>query len=80
MRAGVPEPRPHVPRGGQRVAGYYGLDRYLLPMLRTPWRPALGRDLSGADRRLSDLRRGQREERKENTCSEWSGGGRLLVP
>ena len=22
-----------------RVAGYYGLDRYLLPMLGTPWRP-----------------------------------------
>jgi thiosulfate dehydrogenase [quinone] large subunit len=21
-----------------RVAGYYGLDRYLLPMLGTPWR------------------------------------------
>jgi thiosulfate dehydrogenase (quinone) large subunit len=26
-----------------KVAGYYGLDRYLLPMLGTPWRPgALG--------------------------------------
>jgi thiosulfate dehydrogenase [quinone] large subunit len=22
-----------------RVAGYYGLDRYLLPMLGAPWRP-----------------------------------------
>ena len=22
-----------------KVAGYYGLDRYLLPMLGTPWRP-----------------------------------------
>jgi thiosulfate dehydrogenase [quinone] large subunit len=26
-----------------KVAGYYGLDRYLLPMLGTPWHPrALG--------------------------------------
>ena len=24
-----------------KVAGYYGLDRYLLPMLGTPWRPAI---------------------------------------
>jgi len=24
---------------GWKVAGYYGLDRYLLPMLGTPWRP-----------------------------------------
>jgi thiosulfate dehydrogenase (quinone) large subunit len=24
-----------------RVAGYYGLDRYLLPMLGTPWRPGV---------------------------------------
>ena len=23
---------------GWKVAGYYGLDRYLLPMLGTPWR------------------------------------------
>jgi thiosulfate dehydrogenase [quinone] large subunit len=22
-----------------KVAGYYGLDRYLLPLLGTPWRP-----------------------------------------
>jgi thiosulfate dehydrogenase [quinone] large subunit len=22
-----------------KVAGYYGLDRYVLPMLGTPWRP-----------------------------------------
>jgi thiosulfate dehydrogenase [quinone] large subunit len=29
-----------------KVAGYYGLDRYLLPMLGTPWRPGalLGRN------------------------------------
>lgn len=24
-----------------KVAGYYGVDRYLLPMLGTPWRPAI---------------------------------------
>ena len=24
---------------GWKVAGYYGVDRYLLPMLGTPWRP-----------------------------------------
>jgi thiosulfate dehydrogenase (quinone) large subunit len=24
---------------GWKVAGYFGLDRYLLPMLGTPWRP-----------------------------------------
>jgi thiosulfate dehydrogenase [quinone] large subunit len=24
---------------GWKVAGYYGLDRYLLPLLGTPWRP-----------------------------------------
>ena len=24
-----------------KVAGYYGVDRYLLPMLGTPWRPAV---------------------------------------
>jgi thiosulfate dehydrogenase [quinone] large subunit len=24
---------------GWKVAGYYGLDRYLLPALGTPWRP-----------------------------------------
>lgn len=24
---------------GWKVAGYYGLDRYLLPVLGTPWRP-----------------------------------------
>jgi thiosulfate dehydrogenase [quinone] large subunit len=24
-----------------RVAGYYGLDRYLLPMLGTPWRASV---------------------------------------
>jgi thiosulfate dehydrogenase (quinone) large subunit len=24
---------------GWKVAGYYGLDRYLLPMIGTPWRP-----------------------------------------
>jgi thiosulfate dehydrogenase [quinone] large subunit len=22
-----------------KVSGYYGVDRYLLPMLGTPWRP-----------------------------------------
>ena len=25
-----------------KVAGYYGVDRYLLPMLGTPWRPGVG--------------------------------------
>jgi len=24
-----------------KVAGYYGVDRYLLPMLGTPWRPGI---------------------------------------
>ncbi len=24
-----------------KVAGYYGLDRYLLPMLGTPWHPGV---------------------------------------
>ena len=24
-----------------KVAGYYGLDRYILPMLGTPWQPRL---------------------------------------
>ena len=24
---------------GWKVAGYYGVDRYLLPILGTPWRP-----------------------------------------
>ena len=24
---------------GWKVAGYYGVDRYLLPMLGTPWHP-----------------------------------------
>jgi thiosulfate dehydrogenase [quinone] large subunit len=30
-----------------KVAGYYGVDRYLLPMLGTPWHPGpvpVGRD------------------------------------
>jgi thiosulfate dehydrogenase [quinone] large subunit len=27
-----------------RVAGYYGLDRYLLPMLGTPWRAPVRTD------------------------------------
>jgi thiosulfate dehydrogenase [quinone] large subunit len=32
-----------------RVAGYYGLDRYLLPMLGTPWRSrAADRGASGS--------------------------------
>jgi thiosulfate dehydrogenase [quinone] large subunit len=32
-----------------RVAGYYGLDRYLLPLLGTPWRRGAGvRPGSGA--------------------------------
>jgi thiosulfate dehydrogenase (quinone) large subunit len=26
---------------GWKVAGYYGLDRYLLPVLGTPWRPGM---------------------------------------
>ena len=25
-----------------QVAGYYGVDRYLLPMLGTPWHPGKG--------------------------------------
>ena len=25
-----------------KVAGYYGVDRWLLPMLGTPWRPGVG--------------------------------------
>ena len=31
---------------GWKVAGYYGVDRYLLPMLGTPWQPGAikGRD------------------------------------
>jgi thiosulfate dehydrogenase [quinone] large subunit len=31
---------------GWKVAGYYGVDRYLLPLLGTPWRPGhiQGRD------------------------------------
>jgi thiosulfate dehydrogenase (quinone) large subunit len=36
-----------------RVAGYYGLDRALLPMLGTPWRPALGRGPGSAQRRVA---------------------------
>ena len=34
-----------------KVAGYYGVDRWLLPMLGTPWKPgaiAGGHDPSGA--------------------------------
>jgi thiosulfate dehydrogenase [quinone] large subunit len=33
-----------------KVAGYYGVDRYLLPMLGTPWRPGTlaGRDTNPA--------------------------------
>ena len=33
-----------------KVAGYYGVDRYLLPMLGTPWRPGAvkGRDTGPA--------------------------------
>ncbi len=33
-----------------KVAGYYGVDRYLLPMLGTPWRPgsAAAREVRGA--------------------------------
>jgi thiosulfate dehydrogenase [quinone] large subunit len=27
---------------GWKVAGYYGLDRYLLPFLGTPWRAPVG--------------------------------------
>lgn len=30
-----------------RVAGYYGLDRYLLPMLGTPWRATVRTDAQG---------------------------------
>jgi thiosulfate dehydrogenase [quinone] large subunit len=32
-----------------RVAGWYGLDRYLLPMLGTPWQRRVGRTRSAAD-------------------------------
>jgi thiosulfate dehydrogenase [quinone] large subunit len=31
-----------------KVAGYYGVDRWLLPMLGTPWHPAV---LSGRETR-----------------------------
>jgi thiosulfate dehydrogenase (quinone) large subunit len=33
-----------------KVAGYYGVDRWLLPMLGTPWKPGalVGRDASGS--------------------------------
>ena len=33
-----------------KVAGYYGVDRYLLPMFGTPWRPGAvkGRETSPA--------------------------------
>ena len=34
-----------------RVAGYYGLDRYLLPILGTPWRPAALRRRGPPDQR-----------------------------
>ena len=56
-----------------RVAGYYGLDRYLLPRLGTPWKPgpAVGgaavtarpRRLAGADRATPETRQlsGRRE-------------------
>jgi thiosulfate dehydrogenase (quinone) large subunit len=33
-----------------RVAGYYGLDRWLLPRLGTPWRPGIGFAGPGTDR------------------------------
>jgi thiosulfate dehydrogenase [quinone] large subunit len=37
-----------------RVAGYYGLDRYLLPMLGTPWRRKVGmRSGSGSEGSVS---------------------------
>jgi thiosulfate dehydrogenase [quinone] large subunit len=37
-----------------RVAGYYGLDRYLLPMLGTPWRRMVGmRSGSGSEGSVS---------------------------
>ncbi len=32
-----------------RVAGYYGLDRYLLPMLGTPWRAPVRARMSGSE-------------------------------
>ncbi len=33
-----------------KVAGYYGVDRYLLPLLGTPWKPGAiaGKDTSAA--------------------------------
>ena len=31
-----------------KVAGYYGVDRYLLPMLGTPWKPNVGIPRSGS--------------------------------
>jgi thiosulfate dehydrogenase [quinone] large subunit len=32
-----------------KVAGYYGLDRYLLPALGTPWKPGVVFQRRGAE-------------------------------
>jgi thiosulfate dehydrogenase (quinone) large subunit len=39
-----------------RVAGYYGVDRYLLPLLGTPWTGSLTKQSQAADKTADDAR------------------------